>query len=203
MFEICTASIIWWQLFFLLVKEQIRIRVQETTIPRNTLAICLDAKLSGLWLKTDSCEIVSQSPWRSDSWQTGGNWSCRFSRGAKHKGGTPNIVLLLPRGVDRGSQRAVLQPWANLMLDGRMWRAEQSSFLKPRVAMVKAEHVKMALRTGLCVCNCACEDVASLIISFGDNKWRSGCFFHFISMITSTYASMERRCGNGTPSCAC
>lgn len=33
-----------------------------------------------------------------------------FHRGAKHKGGTPNIVLLLPRGVDRGSQRAVLQP---------------------------------------------------------------------------------------------
>lgn len=33
-----------------------------------------------------------------------------FRRGAKHKRGTPNIVLLLPRGVDRGSQRAVLQP---------------------------------------------------------------------------------------------
>lgn len=43
-----------------------------------------------------------------------------FHCGAKQKDGQRIRVLLLPQGVDRGSQRAVLQPSANLILDARM-----------------------------------------------------------------------------------
>lgn len=57
---------------------------------------------------------------RSDSRQTGGNWSSSFSLWCQTEGRTVNRVLLLPQRVDRGSQRAVLQPCANLILDAGM-----------------------------------------------------------------------------------
>lgn len=88
---------------------------------------------------------------RSDSWQTAGNWSRIFSLWCQTQRWTVNRVLLLPQGVDRGSQRTAPQPGAYLISDASIWGKEQSQFLMPCVAMVTAERVKSGpLGWGLC-----------------------------------------------------
>lgn len=69
------------------------------------------------------------------SQKTGGNWFISISLWCQTQRRTVNRDLLLPPRADRGSQRAVLRPRANLISDAATWSREQSHFLMPHVAM--------------------------------------------------------------------
>lgn len=65
---------------------------------------------------------------RSDICQTGGNWSGSLSLRCQRQRQAVNGVLLLPRGADRGSQRAAQQTDAYRISHERMRGRETKAF---------------------------------------------------------------------------
>ncbi len=139
---------------------------------------------------------------RSDSWQTGGNWSSSFLLWCQTERWTANGVLLLPQRVDRGSQRAVLQPCANLISDARMWGKTTKSFPDASCCYGNSRMCQKSLD---CVCSClwVCGKFNCV---FADDKREyklKSNVFHFISMSIPTRTNTERHRGPDTPFHVC
>lgn len=107
---------------------------KHKTFPWNSRAICPDAKLSGLRLKTYTCEIVSQLPWRWD--QTAGRREeiglVAFRCGAKQKDGQWMEPCCYRRELTEGVSALCCSPaliW--FQMPGCEAR-EQSHFLMPQ-----------------------------------------------------------------------